>query len=177
MENAWAVSWHDTYVDTGIGMLEEFDMDAQSFPRANDALQAFFKELAQYLDLEGRGDAPLRAEETFVGPVGTICRIHARCVGNGVEAKPEVLLPFDGTEIRHLRADKLLTIQATVNQQLGWFLGSSTEGLLQLSPMEWSTQPREVARDLDMGSSVGEMVVAMLRADAGDADDGPKATH
>lgn len=174
MENAWALTWHDTYVDTGIGMLEELDTEAESFTRANDALQAFFKELSQYLDLEGRDGSPLRADETFMGPVGTICRIQARNGGNGVEARPEVLLPFDGSELRQLRADKLLTIQAAVRQQLGWLLGSSVEGLLQLSPMDWSTQAREVARDLDMGSTVGEMVVAMLRAEAGDADDGSK---
>jgi len=126
-------------------------------------LDAFFAELAAHLDVGGSATEPLQEARPFSGPAGLICRIETERSGNDLRARPQLLLPLSGEEIQRLEVGRLLSMQATLLTQLGWVLGHSAEGLLQLAPVEWTDQAREVARELELGSAVGRLVLAMLQ--------------
>lgn len=138
-------------------------------------LDAFFAELAAHLDVDDGLDAPLQDARPFSGPAGLICRIETRREGHDLRARPQLLLPLSGEEIRRLEVGRLLSMQAALLSQLGWVLGHSAEGLLQLAPVGWTDQAKDVARELEMGSTVGRMVLAMLHSHTPDA--GPLTAH
>jgi hypothetical protein len=138
-------------------------------------LDVFFAELASHLDVEDGMITPLQAARPFSGPAGLICRIETRQDGGDLRARPQLLLPLNGDEIRRLEVSKLLSMQATLLTQLGWVLGHSAEGLLQLAPVEWTGQAKEVARELELGSAVGRLVLAMLHT--GPLDAQPSKAH
>jgi hypothetical protein len=132
-------------------------------PKPISALGEFFSELATHLSLEAIPGSPLSTEQPFSGPGGLICRIETQRAGKAFVARPQLLLPLDDREIRSLEMRTLLSMQVALLSQLGWMLCHSAEGLLQLSPLRWTAEAREVARELEMGSTVGRMMMAMLQ--------------
>jgi len=155
-------------------------LDRAHPPRPGDkrparTLDAFFAELASHLEVEDSIDAPLQDARPFSGPAGLICRIETRQAGDDLQARPQLLLPLSGEEIRRLEVSRLLSMQAALLTQLGWVLGHSAEGLLQLAPVEWTDQAKDVAREMELGSAVGRMVLAMLHTATPDA--GPLTAH
>jgi hypothetical protein len=131
-----------------------------------EALRSFFNELTTHLDVGMARGTALSVEQSFSGPDGMICRVEARQDGADVVARPQVLLPLDDAEIRELEVGRLLSVQSTLLSELGWVLGHSHEGLLQIAPLQWTPQALEVARELDLGSAVGSMVLAVLKSGA-----------
>lgn len=130
------------------------------------AVGAFLDEVSTHLDLDRPSGVALGARLPFHGPDGLICRIETSDGNGSVRARPQLLLPLSREEISRLEVSCLLSIQTAVMDQLGWLLGQSSEGLLQLAPLSWTDEAQEVARELDLGSAVGRMVLAMLRPGA-----------
>jgi hypothetical protein len=143
-------------------------------PRPVGALGEFFDELAGHLALGAAAGAPLSTARQFRGPGGMICRIETQRDGAEFVARPLLLLPLDGHEIQQLELRKLLSMQSALLSQLGWILEQSPEGRLQLAPQTWTAQASEVARVVEMGSTVGRMMLAMFHHDEGLADAGSR---
>lgn len=122
----------------------------------------FFGELSEHLGLPQNTSAPLRPEQPFSGPDGMICRIETQRDGAQLVARPQLLLPLDNHEIERLEVPRVLSLQRALLMQLGWLLGHSAEGLLQLSPLRWTPEAEELAHELDLGSAVGRIVLTML---------------
>ncbi len=141
-------------------------------PSPVSALGDFFAELAGHLALGAAAGAPLSATRQFRGPDGMICRIETQRDGADFVARPLLLLPLGDHEIRRLELRKLLSMQSALLSQLGWILEQSPEGRLQLTPLTWTARASEVARVLEMGSTVGRMMLAMFQHDDGLPDAG-----
>jgi len=52
-----------------------------------------------------------------------------------------------------------------VLSELGWYLGTSGEGLLQLSSLAWIDDPLDAATALDLANGVGIAVLHALMSD------------
>lgn len=133
-------------------------------PPRQRVLEALMNALAGHLSLDAQGARPITADLPFQGPNGLLCRIRTADHEAGLQARPELLLPLDRRQIGRIDVDSLLAVQSTLLTQLGWVLGQSAEGLLQLSPLSWTIEARELAQDLDMGSAVARMTMVMLDA-------------
>ncbi len=132
-------------------------------PQHQRVVDALMNALAAHLSLDAQGaQRPIAADLPFHGPNGLLCRIRTAQHDAGLQARPELLLPLDRRQIGRIDVDSLLAVQTTLLTQLGWVLGRSAEGLLQLSPLSWTVEARELAQDLDMGSAVARMTMVML---------------
>lgn len=144
--------------------------------QANDptdaATAAFFRELADLLQMPVDPQHRLAAGVPFAGPGDVVCRVQVQ-PGRDFKARPEVLLPLDETEIRCLDPARLLTVQNVLLQQMQWMLCQSTEGLLQARPTTWSDTAQAVAEQLDLGVAAANMMVEMLRPHGAEPQDGP----
>lgn len=148
-------------------------------PVRGGRVERFFGELAILLGLDQHMVQPLSPRQPFSGPDGMICRIETQQDGAQLEARPQLVLPLDNEEIGRLPVPRVLSLQRALLSQLGWLLGESSEGLLQLSPLRWTREAQEVAMELDLGSAVGRIVLTML-ADGQDertADTIPRHSH
>lgn len=139
---------------------------------SNAAAAAFFRELAELLQLPVDTQHPLAAGVPFAGPGDVVCRVQVQA-GGDFKAKPEVILPLDETEIRCLDPARLLTVQNVLLEQMQWMLCQSTEGLLQASPTTWSGSAQAVAEQLDLGVAAANMMLEMLRPHGAEPQAGP----
>jgi hypothetical protein len=146
----------------------ESQMDMTEAPLSRGGkVEHFFGELSMLLGLDRDNLAALSPRQPFSGPDGMICRIETQQDGSQLVARPQVVLPLDNEEIGRLTVPRVLSLQRTLLSQLGWLLGESSEGLLQLSPLRWTREAQEVARELDLGSAVGRIVLTMLTDEEG----------
>jgi len=122
----------------------------------------FFAALALCLGLPPTGAMPFRAATVFSGPAGLACRVAWQAAEGGAGARPEVLLPLSADELAGPDVRQLLTVQAMLLGQSGWYLGLAGEGLLQISPLVWMNQPEDVAAALDVGNLLGALVLEQM---------------
>lgn len=81
-------------------------------------------------------DGPsLAAPQLFTRPAGLACRVHLQDSEPAV--RPETLLPMAAQELADAQVQRLLSVQPLVLSELGWYLSTSPEGLLQLSSLSW----------------------------------------
>jgi hypothetical protein len=86
--------------------------------------------------------------------------------------RPEVLLPIAARELAGYGVERLLVMQQALMLELGWSLGLSSEGLLQISPLGWIAEPDAAVRALDLGQTLGVQTMRVLCGD----DDGARGT-
>ena len=86
--------------------------------------------------------ARLAAPSLFTGPSGMACRLWLQSDANAV--RPEVLLPVRVCEFRDADLERLLKVQALLLDQLGWYLGASTDGTLSVMPLVWLNDAQAV---------------------------------
>lgn len=110
--------------------------------------------LALQLGLPATDCAELVAPRLFTGPAGHACRLHLQ-PGEPPVVKPEALQPIAAQELAGADVQRLLAAQSLVLAELGWFLGTSPEGLLQLSSLVWIDDPVDAATALDLANGVG----------------------
>jgi hypothetical protein len=124
----------------------------------------FMARLALQLGLPVADCAELVAPRLFTGPAGLACRLHLQ-PGEPTAVKPEALLPIAAQELAGADVQRLLSVQSLVLAELGWFLGTSPEGLLQLSSLAWIDDPVDAATALDLANGVGLAVLHALMLD------------
>jgi hypothetical protein len=124
----------------------------------------FFAALALTLGLPPADRTRLRADTLFTGPAGLPCKVAWQSNGAAWGARPEVLLPLSADEMAGPDVRRLLTMQAALLSESGWYLGLSADGLLQVAPLLWMTQPNDVAAALDAGSLLGSLVLQHMAA-------------
>jgi hypothetical protein len=123
----------------------------------------FMSQLALQLGM-GPDDGPsLVAPRLFTGPAGLACRVHLQ---EGEPAvRPEALLPMAAQELAGHEVQRLLSVQSLVLSELGWYLTTSPEGLLQLNSLSWFNDPVDAATALDLANGVGLAVIHALMLD------------
>lgn len=122
----------------------------------------FFAALALSLGLPPADAAVLGASTVFTGPAGLPCRVVWQAAEGASGARPEILLPLSADELAGPDVRQLLTVQALLLGESGWYLGLSGEGLLQISPLVWMNQPADVAAALDVGNLLGRLVLERM---------------
>ena len=139
-------------------------VSAATGPQGTAGAEAdFFAALALCLGLPPAGAGAFRASTVFTGPAGLPCRVVWHAAEEGTSgARPEILLPLSADELAGPDVRQLLTVQALLLGESGWYLGLSGEGLLQISPLVWMNQPADVAAALDVGNLLGPMVLERM---------------
>ena len=126
----------------------------------NAAQAGFMANLAAHLGLAPSDGMALMAPRHVVGPSGLGCRVALHPERPAV--KVLTLLPMSPVEFFGPGVDVLLTVQGELLNSLGWYLGSSDEGLLQLATMSWIDDAARAALELDLANGVGLAVVRRL---------------
>jgi Na+-transporting NADH:ubiquinone oxidoreductase subunit NqrB len=105
--------------------------------------------------------AVFRASTVFTGPAGLACKVAWQSADGASGARPEVLLPLPADGLAGPGVRRLLTVQALLLSEFGWYLGCSShdEGLLQITPLLWMNRPADVAAALDVGNLLGAVVL------------------
>lgn len=142
--------------------------------RPSAAESGFFAALALCLGLPPADAARFRAATVFTGPAGLPCKVLWQSDEGASGARPEILLPLSADELAGPDVRQLLTVQALLLSEFGWYLGLSGEGLLQLAPLLWMNQPADVAAALDVGNLLGAVVLDRMGRPAGRA---ARASH
>jgi hypothetical protein len=127
--------------------------------------------VAVLLGMPASDGAHLAAPRLINGPTGLAGRLH---VQSGVAAvRPEVLLPLRADEFSGAALERLLTVQALLLGELGWYLGMSPERLLSVSPLTWEDDAVAAAMALDMANGIAVAAIHALIA----ADVAPQAVQ
>ena len=129
---------------------------------ATGAEADFFAALALCLGLPPANAAVFRASTVFTGPAGLPCKVAWQEADGAAGARPEILLPLSADELAGPDVRQLLTVQALLLGESGWYLGLSGEGLLQISPLVWMHRPADVAAALDVGNLLGPLVLERM---------------
>lgn len=122
-------------------------------------------DIAVMLGLPAAGGARLAAPNVFTGPSGLVCRLWLQPDADAV--RPEVLLPMRAREFRDDDLERLLKVQGLLLDQLGWYLGASSDGMLSLMPLTWLDEPQAVAASLDMANGIAVSALAALISEGG----------
>jgi len=126
---------------------------------------AFLAQLATLLGMQPEDGVSLVAPRLFTGPSGLTCRLHL--LHGEAAVRPEALLPMAAEELSGPEINRLLSVQALLLGEFGWYLGLSSEGVLQLSSLAWIDDPQDAATALDLANGVGTAVLhALLNDDA-----------
>jgi len=123
----------------------------------------FLARLATLLGLPAEDGTAIVAPRLITGPSGLVCRLH---VMQGQPAvRTEALLPMSADELSGAEMSRLLRVQSLILGEFGWYLGISSEGLLQLSSLVWIDDPQDVATALDLVNGVCTAVLHSLLYD------------
>jgi hypothetical protein len=135
----------------------------------------FLSQLAIHLGLAPSEGPLLAAPRLFTGPAGLACRLHLLHGESAV--RPEALLPMSAQELAGPDVQRLLSLQSLVLGELGWYLCTSPEGLLQLSSLAWIDDPLDAATALDLANGVGVAVLHALMLDDSAAEQPQPVAH
>ncbi|GKS91747.1 hypothetical protein [Acidovorax sp. SUPP2539] len=120
----------------------------------------FLTQLAVHIGLRAEDGLSLMAPQVISGPAGLAGRFHLHPEQAAV--LPEVLLPVAAQELAGPEVLRLLTLQAAILKEFGWYLGASAEGMLQLSSLSWIEAPQDAATAMDMLNGIGASVLQAL---------------
>lgn len=144
-------------------------------PPLTAAQTDFLSQLAIQLGMSPEDGAALVAPRLFTGPAGLACRLHL--MHGEPSVRPEALLPLSAEELMGADVQRLLSVQSLVLAELGWYLGTSPEGLLQLASLAWIDDPQDAATALDLANGVGIAVLHALIHDEAAAGSKPRKAH
>ncbi|MEO6921579.1 MAG: hypothetical protein ABI171_21440 [Collimonas sp.] len=125
----------------------------------------FLSQIAVMLGISPKDCATLVAPATFTGRAGLICRFQL--LDNECAVCPEVLLPLSAGELMGTEVVLLLDMQRALLTEFGWYLGTSAEGILQISPTTWIDDAHAAVLALDLINGAGvEALQQLLRSSA-----------
>lgn len=133
---------------------------AAALPLLTPAQIDFLSELAIHLGLPATDGAALAAPRLFTGPAGLMCRLQLK--GGKPAVRTETLLPLSTAEVMDAATQRVLGVQSLVLAELGWYLGTSPEGLLQIESLAWLDDAQDVATALDLAAGVGMVMLQAL---------------
>jgi len=122
-------------------------------------------EMSLLMGLSPAGTDALAGACNLRGPADLLCRLQ---LGGDVEVtqvRPEVLLPIEARELSPGGVERLLLMQRALMLEIGWWLGLSSEGRLQISPLAWIDDAADAVHALDLGQALGLQAVRVLRGD------------
>lgn len=136
-----------------------------ALPLLTPAQIDFLSQLAINLGLPSAQGEGLAAPRLITGPAGFMCRLQL------MDGKPavrtETLLPLARAEVMDPETQRVLSVQSLVLAELGWYLGTSAEGLLQIESLAWIDDAQDAATALDLASGLGTvMLQALLHGEA-----------
>jgi len=117
-------------------------------------------DIAVMLRLPAADAGRLASPNFFTGPSGLVCRLWLQTDADAV--RPEVLLPLRAREFRDENLERLLKVQGLLLDQLGWYLGASTDGMLSLMPLAWLDDAQAIAASLDMANGIAMSALSAL---------------
>jgi len=124
--------------------------------RCADAMQDFLVEMSDLMGLPAGGAHALRGLAPVRGGGGFLCRLRLPDDDSvPVAVRPEVLLPVAARELTGPDVERLLALQQAMMLELGWVVGLSSEGLVQLSTVAWIEEPTAAVDALDLGQALG----------------------
>lgn len=130
------------------------------------------------------GDAGrLLTGASFQGPAGSVCRLEPLPPAAELPGMPDrapvptphsvrlsvrlsVLLPVLCADLWGPQVDRLMQLQSAVHAGWGWWLGRSTEGLLDLSPVMTTPLDDDWYAVLLQGESLASVVLQLLLDEA-----------
>lgn len=123
--------------------------------RATDAGGGFLARMSILMGLSAlQGDALLEPG-AFRGFGGFLCRLQRSPDPASFAVRPAVLLPIAARDLTGPDIERLLALQQAMMMELGWVVGLSSEGLLQLSCTAWIDEPDAAVAALDLGQALG----------------------
>lgn len=136
-----------------------------ALPPLTSAQIDFLSQLAVHLGLSPAQGAGLIAPRLITGPAGLMCRLQL--MDGQPAVRTETLLPLSSAEVMGAEVQRVLSVQSLVLAELGWYLGTSPEGLLQIESVAWIDDARDAATALDLAGGVGMvMLQALLHGEA-----------
>jgi hypothetical protein len=139
-------------------------------PARAKQVSQFLAHLAMLLGWPDPKADGLLSDSPFKGPSGLPCRLRMNEDTEAIAIRPEVMLPIAAIELFGSETAHLLTYQARLITDIGWFVGLSPEGLLQLSSIGWFEKPEQVALALDLGNALATALMEeMLSKPSGQA--------
>ena len=136
---------------------------------AAESAEGFLAQMSSLMGLPADSGRALCEPAAFRGFAGFMCRLQL--AADSVAVRPTVLLPIAARELAGPDIERLLALQQAMMMELGWVVGLSPEGMLQLSPIAWIDEPGAAVAALDLGQMLGldaldELVGALAAEDA-----------
>ncbi len=141
----------------------------------SDGLGKLLYEISLLMGLSPAGALALCRVGNLRGPRDLLCRLQLDGDAEVTQVRPEVLLPIAARELAGPGVERLLVMQQALMLELGWSLGMSSEGLLQISPLGWITDAGAAVTALDLGQTLGVQTVRVLRGEDDPTGDAPLA--
>ncbi len=141
----------------------------------SDGLGKLLYEISLLMGLSPAGALALCRAGNLRGPRDLLCRLQLDGDAEVTQVRPEVLLPIAARELAGPGVERLLVMQQALMLELGWSLGMSSEGLLQISPLSWITDAGAAVTALDLGQTLGVQTVRVLRGEDDPTGDAPLA--
>jgi hypothetical protein len=140
-------------------------------PIGSDGLGKLLYEISLLMGLSPAGAMALGRADNLRGPRDLLCRLQLDGDAEVTQVRPEVLLPIAARELAGPSVERLLVMQQALMLELGWSLGMSSEGQLQISPLGWISDAGAAVTALDLGQTLGVQTVRVLRGEDDAAGD------
>lgn len=131
----------------------------------SDGLGKLLYEISLLMGLSPAGALALGHAGNLRGPRDLLCRLQLEGDTEVTQVRPEVLLPIAARELAGPGVERLLVMQQALMLELGWSLGLSSEGLLQISPLSWITEASAAVQAMDLGQTLGVQTLRILRGE------------
>jgi hypothetical protein len=76
--------------------------------------------------------------------------------------RPEVLMTVIAADLSGQMVFRLLAVQSLLMREMNWWLSASDTGQLQLSPIQWHTEPATVAACIDLAAVLMPSVMKFI---------------
>lgn len=131
----------------------------------SDGLGHLLFEISLLMGLSPAGALALGSVGNLRGPRDLVCRLQLAGEHEVTQVRPQVLLPIAARELAGPGVERLLVMQQAMMLELGWSLGLSPEGLLQIGPLAWIDDAGAAVRAMDLGQTLGVQTVRVLRGE------------
>ena len=132
-------------------------------PPQQDQFDDFFCELKDVMALSEEAAVALMNLKPIVGFCGLLCRLRFSFQDERFRVKPEILTPLLVRELPREKLESLFVFQTSLIEERRWTLGIADEGLLQLTTVDWITDPAQVVAALDLGQTFGKLAMSQLQ--------------
>lgn len=131
-------------------------INAAAVPNAKP--DSFFSETAELL-----GPGCVRnAEGVFTTPTGLRFTLNSEQTDVEFLVRPEVSMTVMAADLSGQMVFRLLAVQSLLMREMNWWLSANDIGQLQLSPIQWHTEPATVAACIDLAGVLTPSVMKFI---------------